>query len=99
MTPFTFIVASLAVWRLSYMIVKENGPLMIFARLRAYLGQTQKRSGGLFDMVSCVYCTSFWISLVAALWVAGDVFHWIGYTLAFSGAAGVIGAYMSSRSN
>lgn len=99
MTPLTLIVGGLAVWRLSHMIVKENGPLMVFTRLRAFLGRTQKRSGGLFDMISCVYCISFWIGLLAALWVAPTLFHVIGYGLAFSGVATLLEAYMSSRSN
>ncbi len=81
------IIGGLAVWRLSHAIVKENGPLMCLARLRAYLARHQKRSGGLFDMVSCTMCVSFWIALVAALWVSHDVFHWLGYGLALSGVS------------
>ncbi len=84
MTPLSFIVASLAIWRLSYMIVKENGPLMIFARLRARLARTQKRSGGLFDLISCMYCVSVWIGLLGALSVSNDVIEWLGYGLGFS---------------
>lgn len=84
MTPLTFIVASLAIWRLSYGIVYENGPLMVFARLRARLARTQKRSGGLFDMVSCIRCVSFWIGLVGALSVSNGFLEWLGYAFAFS---------------
>lgn len=87
MTPTALIIGGLAVWRLSHALVKENGPLMVFARLRARFARNQKRSGGLFDMFSCVYCISMWISLLAALWLAGDAFHWVGYALAFSGEA------------
>lgn len=95
MTPFTFIVASLAIWRLSYIIVKENGPLMIFARIRAYLGRTQKRSGGFFDMISCVRCLSVWIGLVGALSVSDGFLELIGYTLAFSAVASIIDLMMN----
>ena len=90
MTPLSFIIVSLAIWRLSYAIVKENGPLMVFARLRARLAASQKRSGGLFDLISCIYCVSFWIGLVGALIVSNNVFEWVGYGLAFSAVAVLI---------
>ena len=90
MTPLAFIIASLAIWRLSYAIVKENGPLMVFARLRARLAASQKRSGGLFDLISCIYCVSFWIGLTGALIVSNNVFEWVGYGLAFSAVAVLI---------
>lgn len=92
MTPFTFIVASLAIWRLSHGIVKEDGPLMVWARLRARLARTQRRSGGLFDMVSCVRCLSFWIGLVGALFVSNSILGWIAYAFAFSAVASLLDA-------
>lgn len=90
MTPLTFLIASLAVWRLSYGMVHENGPLMVFARLRARLARTQKRSGGLFDMISCIRCLSVWIGLVGALFVSNSVLEVIPYAFAFSGAAALL---------
>ena len=87
MTPFAFIVASLAIWRLSYGIAKENGPLMVWARLRARLASSQRRSGGLFDMISCVRCLSVWIGLVGALFVSNSILGLFAYTFAFSGVA------------
>lgn len=38
-------------------------------------------------MLSCVYCTSFWIALVVGLYHATDLFHWFGYALALSALA------------
>lgn len=99
MTVFTFIVASLAVWRLSYAIVNEKGPLDVFARLRARLGARQKRSGGLFDLVSCVRCLSFWIGLVAALGVAESLLQWFAYALGFSAVATLIDLTLSKKHN
>lgn len=90
MTFLNLIIGGLAVWRLSHALVKESGPLMIFARLRAFAARHQKRSGGLFDMLSCVYCTSFWIALLVGLYGATDVFHWIGYALAMSAISTIL---------
>lgn len=78
------LIGGLATWRLSRMIVHENGPLDIFVRMRAKFAQNQQKSGGLFDLVSCVSCTSVWIGAVTALFVAGDVFELFMYTFAFS---------------
>ena len=97
MTLLTLLIGGLAVWRLSHGIAKENGPLMVFARLRATLARAQKRSGGLFDAISCVYCLSFWIGLTAALWVAYDVFTWISYGLAFSGASMLLETFFTEH--
>ena len=97
MTPLSFIIVSLAIWRLSYAIVKENGPLMVFARLRARLAASQKRSGGLFDLISCIYCVSFWIGLVGALIVSNNVFEWVGYGLAFSAVAVLIERFTNAK--
>jgi hypothetical protein len=90
MNPFSFIVISLAIWRLSYGLVNENGPLMVFTRLRARLGASQKRSGGLFDMISCIRCLSVWIGLAGALFVSHSILGLIGYTFAFSGVTVLI---------
>lgn len=99
MTLFTFIVASLAVWRLSYMFVREKGPRDIFVRLRARLGASQKRSGGLFDLFSCVRCFSVWIGLVGALFVSENVLQWLGYGLGFSAVASLIDLFLAQKSN
>lgn len=80
----TLIVGGLVTWRVSYMLVKETGPLAIFARFRAFLASRQKRMGGLYDMVSCIACTSVYIGAVAALCVAGGLLEFIVYTLSFS---------------
>ena len=99
MTPLVFIITSLAVWRLSHGLVKENGPLMLFARLRARLAARQKRSGGFFDLFSCVYCISVWIGLGASLFVAHGFFSWIGHAFAFSGVSMLLESFFSKQTN
>lgn len=87
MTTLGLVVAGLATWRISHALVKEKGPLDMFARLRARLGRSQKRSGGLFDLISCVYCTSVWIALFVALYDARDFVYWLGHALAIAAIA------------
>jgi uncharacterized membrane protein len=90
MGAIELIIGGLATWRLSHMVVKENGPLMVFARARAFFARHQKRSGGFFDLISCVYCVSFWIGLIAALFASHNVFHILAYALTFSAIATII---------
>ena len=81
------VIGGLVTWRVSYMIVKETGPLAIFARFRAYLAQKQQKMGGMFDLVSCIACTSVYIGSVTALCFAYGPITWILYTLSFSAVA------------
>lgn len=95
MDLLTLLIGSLATWRVSHMIAKENGPLAIFARFRAYLAKNQKRIGGLFDMVSCIQCLSVYIGAVAAPWAAGGPLEWILYTFAFSALSVILERFTS----
>lgn len=99
MNLFGFIIVSLAVWRISHALVKEKGPLDSFARLRAYLASKQKRSGGLFDLFSCVYCLSIYFGLLAALWLAQSLFELITYTFAFSAISMLLEALFAKYTN
>ena len=91
------LVGGLVTWRVSNIIVKQKGPLDIFVRMRAYLAQNQTKSGGLFDLVSCMTCTSVTIGAATALLVAQSVVEWIMYSLAFSAISSVTDAYIASR--
>ncbi len=99
MTPEQIIIGSLAVWRLSHALVKENGPRDWFVRYRARLARKQKRSGGLFDLFSCVYCLSFWIGLIAALSASDTFVQWFGYALAFSGSSMILEVLFTKYAN
>ena len=92
------IVGGLVTWRVSRMLVREAGPLNVFARFRAYLAQRQQKSGGLFDLVSCVACTSVYTGSVTALLVAGDAIEFILYTLSFSAISVLLERATASKS-
>jgi hypothetical protein len=67
--PLTiFILFALATWRVSNMIVNEDGPFLIFNRLRA---RVELRT----DLFSCVWCASIWVGLfftaVYHVWASG----------------------------
>jgi hypothetical protein len=77
MTVIAFIAGILATWRVTHLVVEEDGPLDVFRRLRTLLGR----------LGSCFLCASVWLAVpVALLLVHGwrDVLIAIA---AFSGGA------------
>ena len=78
----TFLIAVLAVWRITHLFYGEDGPGDIFVRLRRLAGRSF--FGQLLD---CFYCLSLWVAAPIA-WIVGvtwweRAFLW----LALSGGA------------
>lgn len=92
-----FIIGGVVTWHVANLLAKQNGPRDVFARLRAYLSRRQKRSGGWFDAITCVTCSSMYVGAVVALWGSENVLEWLAYTLAFSAIATIIERYMASK--
>lgn len=60
-----FLLALLGTYRLSHMIVMEDGPFDVFAGLREKVGQGTWLGRGLH----CVLCISFWLSYLMMIWL------------------------------
>jgi hypothetical protein len=72
----------LAVWRITYLICQEEGPLGVCSRLRRMAGK-----GFWGELLHCFYCLSVWVSLPFAIYLPG---RWLQKFIAwwgFSGAA------------
>jgi len=78
---FRFVIAALAVWRLSHLLAAEDGPWDIIVRIRRRLGTTNW--GKLMD---CFYCLSVWISIPFAFFVVNGMLDRFIVWLALSGA-------------
>ena len=77
MVYFTFLVAALATYRISFMIGQEDGPFDLFSRLRGKVGQREWYGRGMH----CTLCISFWVSLLCAVFMAEGVTivtYWFG---------------------
>jgi hypothetical protein len=79
---YWLIIGTLAVWRVTHLVVAEDGPWHAFARLRRRAGE------GVFgQLLDCFYCSSLWIAAPAAWLIGGGwrerAFLW----LALSGGA------------
>ena len=79
---FRFLLATLAVWRITHLLVHEDGPWGLVARLREQLGQSFW--GRLMD---CFKCLSVWTAVPFAWFVGGGWIQGVVVWLALSGAA------------
>ena len=77
-----FVLCALAVWRIAHLLVRENGPWDLIARLRATLG-----SGVLGRLMDCFYSLSFLISLPPAIWMSSSWIQFLVQWLALSAVA------------
>ena len=77
-----FILSALAVWRITHLLAREDGPFDLVFRLRKVSGE-----GFLGSLLDCFYCLSLWIAAPFAVLLCGDWITGIVTWLALSGAA------------
>lgn len=70
-TIIKLVVVGLATWRASFFLVHEEGPFRLMRRIRVRTGirydeAFQVIAWPSWNMLYCVYCTSFWVGLL--LW-------------------------------
>lgn len=83
--PLRFGVAALGTWRVTHLLVHEDGPADAVARLREQLGDSPL--GGWMD---CFYCASMWIAIPFAIFAAKKPVDRLAAWLALSGVACLI---------
>jgi hypothetical protein len=76
-----FTLSALAVYRLAFLVAREDGPWGIFRRLRS----SAKGSAGA-GLFACVNCLSLWISLPLAVFVGSSWLERVVAWWALSGA-------------
>ena len=79
---FYFIAAALAVWRLTHLLGKEDGPFDIIFLIRKKAG-----TGFFGTLMDCFYCLSIWVALPFGLWLGVNWWEKILTWIALSGAA------------
>jgi len=82
MNMITFLISALAVWRLTHLLAKEDGPFDMIYSLR-------KKAGRSFwgKLLDCFYCCSIWTAFPFALWTSLAWTQILIQWLALSGAA------------
>lgn len=79
------ILSVFAVWRITHLLNKEDGPFDIIFQIR-------KSAGDNFfgKMMDCFYCLSIWTALPFGLWLGTNWLEKILTWLALSGAAALL---------
>ena len=77
-----FPVATLATWRISHLLVNEDGPWRFVPRLRAWVAGSE-----LGRVLDCFGCASLWVGLPAAFFVSRRPVEIVAIWFALSGAA------------
>lgn len=91
------LIIGVAVWRLSYLLVEEEGPLGILSKFRTLIGVRYTTNlihsepygtNVIAELFTCVFCLSLWIGAAAAsLSVYSSVFEYITNAFAISAVA------------
>lgn len=87
---------SLATWRASSLLAREEGPFDVLTRLRHCLGVRSDEdsisygTNCLSKGLLCVWCSSVWFAALGALYTASDPLEWIIHTLAISALAIIV---------
>jgi hypothetical protein len=76
------VLAVLAVWRVTHLLAREDGPGEVLVRLRARLGW-----GFWGRLMDCFYCLSVWVAAPFAPFVGRGLVQTVVAWLALSGGA------------
>lgn len=82
MTIEVLLVAALSCWRITSLLIREDGPFDIFMHIRTLTGRIR----GLEALTTCVWCLSFWIGAAVSA-VAFTTYWWLLMPFALSAAA------------
>lgn len=89
----SFVLATLAAWRLARMVALETGPFELFQKLRYFVVYRTNPGSWIDEGIHCPLCLSFWTALLMTFLVlqAGDgwrefILYWFGIS---GGAAAV----------
>ena len=81
----TFLLCTLAVWRISHLLAQEDGPFDVVFRLRSKVGQ-----GFFGTLLDCFLCLSLWVALPFAFLSGDTLIERIVAWLALSGGASIL---------
>lgn len=81
MNIVAFVISAFAVWRLTHLVAKEDGPFDIILSIRRKMGRSIW--GKLLD---CFYCCSIWMAIPFAIWIS------MGWTVVLVNWLGLSGA-------
>lgn len=85
------LIISLAVWRISSLLAREDAPFRLLARFREWLEKQENvLLRQLSDAIHCVWCSSIWFGLLGACLISDNMIELIVNTLAISALALIV---------
>lgn len=96
-----FFLVSLAIWRVSSLLAREDGPFDLFLRLRMFLGTEFDKSSEevgtnwVSKGILCLLCSSVWLSAIGAFFFASSLMWYLIYLLALSTMAIIIDSFVN----
>lgn len=89
------LVIALAVFRISNLLVFEEGPFLIFPRFRHFVGvrfdamSEAQADNELAKLFTCIWCLSVWMGIFFAIayYFAPNLTFWVSLPFAFSSVA------------
>jgi hypothetical protein len=82
---FRFLIAALAIWRLAFLLAREQGPWNVLSRLRR-----SARGNVVGALFTCVKCVGLWVSIPFAFFVRGEWPEVVVIWLALAGVTALI---------
>lgn len=96
----TIALTAVAVWRISYMLVNEDGPFDLFSNFRLWVAS---KTGAIYDFLdslfACIYCMSVWVGIAATILYAINptILFYLSLPFIFSACAIFIDYRMSKN--
>ena len=82
---FRFLIASLATWRIAFLLARERGPWDALVRFRRSAGD-----GVVGQLLKCVKCVGLWVAVPFAFFVRGEWRELAVIWLALAGVTALI---------
>lgn len=89
-----FIVVAMAIWRVSSIVAREDGPMDIFSKFKTRVLDIsederlqisgRKMLNSFYRGLNCMWCNSVWFSAIASIFISISFVEWIVITLSLS---------------
>ena len=102
-----FLIVAMAIWRVSSIVAREDGPLDIFPKFKTRVLDLSEEEGldlslrkslnSFYRGLNCMWCNSVWFSAVASIFISTSFKEWIVVTLSLSTIAIMIETFIKGK--
>ena len=102
-----FLIMAMAVWRVSSIVAREDGPMDIFPKFKTRVLDlsederlhisVRKMLNSFYRGLNCMWCNSVWFSAIASIFISNSFKEWIVVTLSLSTVAIMIETFIKGK--